>query len=56
MKRQFFELVDEKQKQHRARKAERAALRGGYESDREEDYTITDEIVESVVKTVEQSA
>lgn len=56
MKRRFYELVDAKNAERRANKAERAALRGGPESDREEDYTVTDEVIETVVKTVEQVA
>ncbi|KAJ1627804.1 hypothetical protein T492DRAFT_876191, partial [Pavlovales sp. CCMP2436] len=56
MKLQFYELVQAKNGKWRAGKADRAALRDGYESDRDENFTITDELVETVIKTVEENA
>ena len=56
MKASFYALIEAKRERWQQSSAERAALRSGVASDDEADYTVTEDIVETVIKTVEQNA
>lgn len=55
MKTRFYELIAQKHKAWAAQKPARIALRGGVDSDVEADYTVTEETIETVMKTVEST-
>lgn len=56
MKRQFYELVQERLDELKSLKAEKTALLGGYDSDADEHFTLAEEVEETVISTVEALA